>query len=98
MKCPYNEKIQCAYLELNVGCYKCEHYTLWLQNGWSQQISIKTSSKASVKPLTRIIFVILVLLNVIILFIPNMIYWVFKGKDFLSERLNKLYDKWILKN
>ena len=48
------------------------------------------------KALKRIIFVFLVLLNLLVLFVPNMIYWICTGKDFLADRLNMLYDKWVL--
>ena len=48
------------------------------------------------KTLKRIWFVVLVLLNLTIFFVPEMIYWIFKGHGFLGDRLNMLYDKWIL--
>lgn len=48
------------------------------------------------KTLKRIWFVILVLLNLTVLFVPEMIYWIFKGHGFLGDRLNRLYAKWVL--
>jgi hypothetical protein len=47
------------------------------------------------KILKRIVFVILVLLNLIVLFLPNCFYWIWTGKDFMADRLNKMYSKWI---
>ena len=100
MKCPY-EKIQCAYLEKDKTgevCLSCEHHSLWLQNEWlKQRKSTGDLPDISVKPLKRILFVILVVLNVAVLFFPNTCYWIWTGKDFLANRLNKMYDKWILK-
>ena len=48
------------------------------------------------KTLKRIWFVILVLLNLTILFVPEMFYWIFTGRGFLADRLNMLYAKWVL--
>ena len=89
MKCPY-EKIQCAYLETGGNCSECEHYNLGI-------IPTGALPDVSVKPLKRILFIILVVLNVAILFFPNACYWIWTGKDFLANRLNKMYNKWILK-
>ena len=89
MRCPY-EEIQCAYIETGGSCLGCEHYSLGIR-------ATGALPNVSVKPLKRILFVILVILNVAVLFFPNACYWIWTGKDFLTNRLNKMYDKWILK-
>jgi hypothetical protein len=48
------------------------------------------------KILKRIIFVILVIINLALLFIPEMFYWIIKGHGFLNYRLNRIYAKWVL--
>jgi len=50
------------------------------------------------KILKRLLFVVVIILNVSILFFPNMIYWLVKGNQFLGDWLNYIYYEMILKD
>jgi hypothetical protein len=63
------------------------------QEGHAGMLHRKTDK---MKILKRIWFIFLVLINLTILFIPEMLYWVWKGRGFLGDRLNSLYAKWVL--
>jgi hypothetical protein len=93
MNCPYVQNLICDY-PITTGdiiCTTCPHYNREVRStGAFPKITLNKFGK-------RIIFGVLVILNLTILFVPNMFYWIWTGKGFLADRLNMLYFKWILK-